>query len=220
MTKEKINKISSIGYTGDLSDFKPGQPNSKEGIIVRDALFIAPSRTYGESLMEPIIREIFGYIKPESGDSDAENPLNKKKSEIKSARVTTKRPNKKKMNFKSLFESISWESNQDVFSRIGKFNDRLERDYDANIQNIKRDHFDELIYILLYSEGIQIFRIKKEEINKENIRNWSDKHGRYDELGKSGQFNVKKNNILEHEEKYFEIFISYDSLAKISKEIK
>lgn len=187
---------------------------TEDGIMIREGLFLAPSRAYGETYIEPIIRKIFNLSKPESGAFDGVDISDQTTYEIKAARVVT--PVEK---MKSFFNDITKHAgnNTTLLSRAVDFNNRLELQYDANIQNIKRDHFDILIYCLLFKEGIEIFKIPKNEIAI--IQNWSGKHGRYDIVGKSGQFNIKKNNIINHEGKYFNRFITFDEVASIVRNI-
>lgn len=198
----------------DIKNDIPLEPTTQEGIIIRKGLFLAASRTFGEGLMEPLVRNMFGYIKSDSDDCDAICPKTNERGEIKFARAMTGKPNEKK---KSLFEKIETQAYSDPLTRLVKFDDRLVIDYIANIQNVKRDHFNFLLYGILFCEGISFFRIKRENIYK--ISNWSDKHGRYDEEGKSGQFPIYKKNILLHEKEYFIQFKNYDELARLTKEI-
>ena len=205
-----------VGYTGDVSKFTPKKLTSPDAIKLRNGLFVAASRTYGERYIEPIIRSIYGYSKPESSDFDALDKTTDEKFEIKSARVLKT----KTKVAKNLFDKIISEVDEDPLRRIVSFSDRKNEKYDANIQNVKRDHFDSLIYILLYDEGIEVFKVKKGLINKDNIKNWSDKHGRYDELGKSGQFNINSGIIEYHEKNHFDRFISYEDIIRIAKGIE
>ena len=91
--------------------------------------------------------------------------------------------------------------------------------YLANIQNVKRDHFDYLIYVLLFEDCVKIFSAKKEEINTQNFSSWSDKHGRYDALGKSGQFGISKSNIQWHLDNHLKDTASYDEMKNIYSEL-
>jgi hypothetical protein len=115
---------------------------------------------------------------------------------------------------------ISDSAESEQLARLIKFADRKKAKYGANIQNVKRDHFDGLICVLLFDEGIEIFKMNKNFIKKENISAWSDKHGRYDELGKSGQFNIKHDNIDSHERDSFFGFFTYEQLVPLYREIK
>jgi len=96
------------------------------------------------------------------------------------------------------------------------FDDCNETEYYANMQNVKRDHFDELYYVMLFEDCLKIFLSKKEDIS--SIPNWSDKHGRYDEHGKSGQFAIKKTNISWHIENNLKTTLTWDEVYNIAKE--
>ena len=156
----------------------------------RDGLFLAPSRTYGETYMEPIIRKICTLFETATSENDAKND-NGEAEEIKCGKVLWKKP-----KGKSLVERIILESENSVLSRLILFSDCFTSNYYANIQNVKRDHFSILKYVLLFEDCIKIFEVRKEDISK--IPNWCPKHGRYDVVGKSGQFGITKNNIKKH----------------------
>ena len=65
---------------------------------------------------------------------------------------------------------------------------------------------------------MKVFQIKADEIS--SIPRWSDKHGRYDALGKSGQFMVDKSSIEWHLENQLKDTFTYaqvtDTYQKIS----
>jgi hypothetical protein len=85
----------------------------------------------------------------------------------------------------------------------------------ANIQNVKRDHFDTLIYVLLFADCIKVFSAETAEIKSGIMPGWSDKHGRYDAVGKSGQFMIKKGTIGYHLDNRLLETISYEEAAEI-----
>lgn len=177
----------------------------------RNGMFLAPSRTYGETYMEPIIRKICGLSKSSSSENDALNN-NNEGVEVKCSKVLSVKPKSK-----SLLERIISESENDSLKRMVSFADSLNLKYDANIQNVKRDHFSELIYVLLFKDCIKIFKSNRDDIS--SIPNWSDKHGRYDAPGKSGQFNIKKNNIQWHLENNLINTLTWEDVYKVAKEI-
>ena len=177
----------------------------------RNGMFLAPSRTYGENFMEPIIRKIRGLFKSDTDENDALN-YNGEPEEIKCSKVLLTKP---KTN--SLVERIILESENNVLSRVIPFSDCYNSKYDANIQNVKRDHFSILKYVLLFEDCIKIFESDKEDISK--IPNWSDKHGRYDAFGKSGQFAIKKNNIKWHLENNLVDTLTWDEVYEVTKNI-
>lgn len=226
--------------TGFVLAEKPEPPLSEqllpwadktEAMKIRDAIFLAPNRTYGESYMEPVLRKILNLEKGKGGDHDAMDPLTNERYEIKCSKVLLAKPKKPKGKKKkkgaakeeekksSLFDTIVDQAHADPLARIISFEDRKSAEYDANIQNVKRDHFDQLVYVLLYAEKIQIFKMPKHEVNKEFIGAWSEKHGRADAPGKNGQFNIRHGSIEEHEKKYFHKSFTWEELVPLYKEI-
>ena len=183
----------------------------KETENFRNGMFLAPSRTYGETYMEPIIRNICKLSESATSENDAEN-LNGESEEIKCSKVLRTKP-----KGKSLVERIILESENNVLSRLIPFDDCYTSKYDANIQNVKRDHFSILKYVMLFADCIKIFETRKEDVSK--IPNWSDKHGRYDAEGKSGQFAIKKSNIKWHIENNLVTTLTWEEVYQVAKDI-
>ena len=78
----------------------------------RDGMFLAPSRTYGETYMEPIIRKFKGLSESSTGENDAEND-NGEAEEIKCSKVLL---TKTKTN--SLVERIILESENLEYNKV------------------------------------------------------------------------------------------------------
>lgn len=180
----------------------------------RDSMFLASSRTMGEIYMEPIIRKFRRLHPTPTDENDAVND-DGKFSEIKCARVLLKKQKKKEI---SLAEEVVSVSENNVLTRLIPFADCYTAKYDANMQNIKRDHFQYLIYVMLFKDCLKIFERDRNDISK--ITNWSGKHGRFDEYGKSGQFNVTKNKIKEHLENSLVDTLTWDEAYEIAKSIR
>ena len=177
----------------------------------RDGMFLAPSRTYGETYMEPIIRKFKGLFESSSKLNDAIN-ANGDAEEIKCGKVLWIKP-----KGKSLVERIILESENDVLSRIIPFSDCYTSDYYANMQNVKRVHFSILKYVLLFEDCIKIFESNKEDVSK--IPNWSGSHGSAEEPGKNGQFAITKNNIKWHLENNLVDTLTWKQVYEITKDI-
>jgi hypothetical protein len=162
---------------------------------VRNGIFLAASRTSGEQYIEPFIRKIYGYGEAPDDSHDA---IDKKgrRYEIKACKVLRETKNSK--SSKKILDRIIYENNNIETNRFIEFSECLTSNYLANIQNVKRDHFDYLIYVLLFSDSVKVFQLKKEDIYTKKLPSWSDKHGRYDQLGKSGQFPITKSTIKWH----------------------
>ena len=166
----------------------------ERGELVRDGLFSAASRTYAEQYIEPLIRQKFNLLEPSGDDYDADDREGHR-YEIKA--------------------SIIYEVEDSPLHRYFDSSERFNEDYDANIQNVKRDHFDTLIYVLLFKDCLRIFFANVSTIASGLLPNWSDKHGRYDEEGKSGQFPISKSNIEWHESQNLEYVMTYEVAAQI-----
>jgi len=179
----------------------------------RNGIFVASSRTYGEKIIEPIIRKILGLHESNTDENDAVND-NGEFLELKASKVLKATLKKKNL---SLVERVLLENDNDELSRLIKFDDCLESKYLSNIQNVKRDHFSELIYVLLFEDCIKIFKSNRKSIS--TIPNWCDKHGRYDAEGKSGQFGITKNNIQWHLDRNLTHTLTWNEVYEISKDI-
>ena len=201
--KKKINAVS------DLSGLKLSME-------VRNGLFLASSRTYAEQYIEPLIREKFGLSEPLTDDYDALG-LGGEKYEIKSSKVLKVSENTKAS--KRLLSRILYENSNISLNRLVKFSEAESASYLANIQNVKRDHFSKLIYVLLFEDCIKIFVIESTDIKKGTVPSWSDKHGRYDALGKSGQFPITKSTIKTHLDKYLVETMSYQEATSIFEKL-
>lgn len=181
-------------------------------IKVRDGLFMASSRTYAEQYVEPLVREKYDLLLPKGDDHDALG-RDGVKYEIKASKVLHPTGNGK--SAKTLIDRVLFESDHNITKRLVAFGEHKTADYLANIQNVKRDHFQILIYVLLFEDCIKVFSANSIDISKGSLPSWSDKHGRYDALGKSGQFPVTKATIAWHLKKNLFDTIKYSEAAKI-----
>jgi hypothetical protein len=87
------------------------------------------------------------------------------------------------------------------------------------VQNVKRDHFDTLIYVLLFADCVKIFFADRDMIASGIFKGWSDKHGRYDAPGKSGQFGITKANIAWHLERHLRDTVTYEEVTETFKKL-
>lgn len=183
---------------------------------VRDGLFLAPSRTYGEQYLEPFVRAKYGLLEPETGDHDALDAEGNR-YEIKACKVLRATINGR--GSKSLLDRILYENGNLETNRLIPFAESKTAEYLANVQNVKRDHFDNLIYILLFEDCAKVFFAKTESIAKGTFASWSDKHGRYDELGKSGQFGITRSTIQFHLENHLQDTVTYEKMTEIFQKL-
>jgi hypothetical protein len=176
---------------------------------VRDGLFLASSRSYAEQYIEPFIREKYGLSEPITNDYDGSDKEGKK-YEIKASKVLRATGNTKKL--KTILDRILFETENIETNRLIPFSECKTAQYLANIQNVKRDHFDYLLYVLLFEDCIKIFSAKKEEIGTDILPSWSDKHGRYDTHGKSSQFPITRSTIQWHLDHHLKDTVSYEEM--------
>ncbi len=167
--------------------------------------------------MEPLIRALYGLSESSSDDHDAVDPITVQKYEIKCSKVLTSYAAAAKANL-NLFDRICAEG-PTMPLRAVAYKERYEASYGSNIQNVKREHFDFLIYVLLFSDCVCVFKVQKDKIKQPEIPNWSDKHGRYDQLGMSGQFNIDKSSIARHEKSYRLDTFTYTDLVPVCKSL-
>ena len=179
----------------------------------RNGIFTASSRTYGEIIMEPIVRKVLGLSKSSTSENDAEN-VDGEFVEIKCSKVLL--TPKKEKNI-TIVERVLLDIENNELNRLVKFDDCYDSKYLSNMQNIKRHKFSKLRYVMLFEDCLKIFESDTEDIS--NIPNWSGKHGRYDKLGKSGQFGITKNNIEWHLKNNLVATLTWDEVYEISKGI-
>jgi len=177
---------------------------------IRDGLFLAASRTYGEQYVEPFLREVYGLTESASGDHDAISK-DGTRFEIKAAKALRAR----QPAGDSIVERIIAEKLNTQTHRMVPYSLRYAENYNANIQNVKRNHFEFLLYAVLFSDRVVVFQAPVARVKQPDIPMWSDKHGRYDALGMSGQFNINKNTISTHEREFQIDLFTYDDLASI-----
>ena len=194
----------------------PQQSESPIENLIRDGLILAASRTYAEQYIEPFIRHFYDLEEPHGDDHDAVGS-DLTKYEIKACKVLRASDNRR--GTKSLLDRILFEHTNLPTNRLVSFADATKERYDANVQNVKRDHFDVLIYSLLFADCVKIFWVNAADISTGALPGWSDKHGRYDALGKSGQFNVTKSTIDWHVRRTLMDTVSYAEMARIYQEI-
>ncbi|HBE90753.1 MAG TPA: hypothetical protein DDW41_06115 [Candidatus Andersenbacteria bacterium] len=179
---------------------------------VRDGLFLASSRSYGEQYVEPFIREKYELSEPKTNDNDGTDK-DGKRYEIKSCKVLRATSNGKKL--KTILDRILFETENVETGRLIPFSECETAKYLANVQNVKRDYFDYLLYVLLFEDCVKVFSAKREEIGTGIFPSWSDKHGRYDAHGKSGQFPVTKSTIRWHLDNHLKDTVSYEEMKDV-----
>lgn len=179
--------------------------------VVRNGLFLAASRTYGEQYIEPFVRAWYGFAPGRGGAVDAVD-RHGRLYEVKACKVLHASVNRR--GTRTLLERVMYEIDNVTTNRMVPFAEAKTASYDANVQNVKRDHFDVLIYVLLFEDCVKIFWADRDEIRTGDFLGWSDKHGRYDAHGKSGQFAVNRNTIQWHLDNHLKETVTYEEVAE------
>ena len=104
---------------------------------IRNGLFLASRRSYGEQYIEPFVGKKYGLNDPTSNDNDGTDQ-NGKRYEIKACKVLKVTGNSKKL--KTIIERILFENNNIETKRLVLFSESKTAEYLANVQNVKRDH--------------------------------------------------------------------------------
>lgn len=178
----------------------------------KQKFFDLPSRVFGETYVEPILRKVLNHSSHEGSEYDAVQ--DGKRIEYKAVRVVF---TAKKLKKSLMYDRVL--SNSHMSERIGTLRDIADGKIVANCQNIKLDEFDVLVYVLVDNDGFHIFRAKTEMFIDGVFPNWCPNHGSK-EKGKNGQFPIKGDNIDWHIKNCYPQTLCWDDVLKLSKEIK
>ena len=106
----------------------------------------------------------------------------------------------------------------DPSNRPVSYDERLDRKWDCNIQQIKRTEFEKLFYVLFFKDRVCIFCIGPDEIAEDKkIGYCPTQHGGGEKEIEEGQFHVKNININHHIENYLHKEFSYEEFMQIFK---
>lgn len=144
-----------------------------------------------------------------SDDLSYDKKLGNKKYEVKNSRAFTKA---KPITEENICEVLM----QDNSVRLIEDKNKFQEKWDCNIQQIKPNCFDILLYGIFLKDAIYIFEIPSESITKDFNIQYSDKQHRGN-TGE-GQFHLKNSNIQYHINKYLYTKIDYNKLWKLLNE--
>jgi len=144
-----------------------------------------------------------------SDDLSYDKKLGSKKIEVKNSRAFTKA---KPITEENICEVLM----QDNSVRLIEDKNKFQEKWDCNIQQIKPNCFDILLYGIFLKDAIYIFEIPSESITKDFNIQYSDKQHRGN-TGE-GQFHLKNSNIQYHINKYLYTKIDYNKLWKLLNE--
>lgn len=173
---------------------------TNEFILKENLKQMAP-RPFGEKFGEWLISKIEKNILPRI-DSSHDAILFKDRCEIKISRAISKSSNNLSFNEKLLSENLS------------KFvNSKSDEKFDCNIQQVKPNCFDVIIYGVFFNDIIYIFKTTSEIIKTDKNIGYVDKQHRGN-VGE-GQFHIKRTNLQYHIDNFLYKTLSWDDLINI-----
>lgn len=166
----------------------------------KNSLINLNTRKFGTAI-EMIIANLYKFDISSDLKYDLSNEK-KKKIEIKSSRVYKKNElifNKK--NKSGVYKLIMNHDNRNLLIKQTDINNNNYK-FDCNIQQIKTKLFEEMYYILLFYDVIEIFKITPIQIkNNKNDLNYSNSQHRGN-TGE-GQFHINNKTYSYHKDNYF-----------------
>lgn len=104
----------------------------------------------------------------------------------------------------------------DPSNRPVSYDERLDRKWGCNIQQIKRTEFEKLYYVLFFKDRVCVFCIGPDEIAEDLKVNYCPtQHGGGEKEKEEGQFHVTNNNIKHHIETYLDKEYTYEEFIKL-----
>jgi len=105
---------------------------------------------------------------------------------------------------------------QDPTNRPVSYDERLDRKWVCNIQQIKRTEFEKLFYVLFFKDRVCVFCIGPDKIvEDEKVGYCPTQHGGGEKEIEEGQFMVKTNNIQHHIETYLHKEYTYEEFMQL-----
>lgn len=173
--------------------------------IFRDGVFSLHTRRFG-TVAELIMLEKYSLSGNTKNQHHDATDKDGKRIEIKFSRVLKENPftiNKHNL-LKQTVESSTG-------SRAVKSKDMYDTKFDCNIQQIKREEFDRLLYGLFFADKIAIFELSNKEVMK--VQGYSD----FQHKGNKGegQFHVNNDSIDYHMKTHFKEWITYEDVINM-----
>tara|TARA_B110000858_G_C17583628_1_gene372360 strand:+ start:66 stop:614 length:549 start_codon:yes stop_codon:yes gene_type:complete len=176
---------------------------SEEKKLLKENLKVMAPRPFGEKFGEWLVSKIEKNLKPRI-DPSHDAMLNSETCEIKISRALEKVSNKLTFNQKLLSENLS------------KFvNSTSDYKFDCNIQQVKPNYFDVIIYGTFFNDVIYLFKTDSTTIQTDKNIGYNDKQHRGN-VGE-GQFHIKRNNLQYHIDNFLYKKLTWDELLQIIK---
>ncbi len=158
-------------------------------------------RPFGEKFGEWLITQLEVDLQPRENSSH-DGMLNQQRCEIKISRAITKPSNKLSFTQKLLSNNFS------------SFVDSTSNNkFDCNIQQVKPNYFDVIIYGVFFDDMIYIFKTDSNTIKTDKNIGYIDKQHRGN-VGE-GQFHIKRNNFKYHIDNFLYKKLNWTELVNL-----
>lgn len=173
----------------------------------KNGIFSLRTRRLG-TVAEIMIKKMFGFSDPTNKYHDMTDPVTKERIEVKFSTATKK--NAIAIREDNVVRQCI-EANELSNRVISSLEVEIEK-FDCNIQQVKPAEFDILYYGLFFSDCVQIYKAKSNEVLA--IQGWSGKQ-HAGNIGE-GQFHIKNDTYFSHQI-HFVKQISYKELYELLK---
>lgn len=174
----------------------------------REGIIDLNTRQFGTA-SEIIIEILKDYIGSGKLEFDLID-IDENKIEVKASKVYKKQ--RLALDITTFYDLILNNSNRD---RLLLQKETSSQDFDCNIQQIKVNLFDKLIYLLFFRDVIEIFEIDSFRVKKDTAIAYSDNQHRGN-VGE-GQFHINNRTYGHHKKNYFIQSITYQALMLEAK---
>lgn len=173
----------------------------------RNGIFSLRTRRLG-TVAEIMIKKMFGFSSPTNKYHDMTNTATNERIEVKFSTATKKNTTTiREDNVVSQCIAANELSNRVISS-----NEVENQEFDCNIQQVKPAQFDILYYGLFFSDCVQIYKIKSNDVT--SIQGWSKKQ-HAGNIGE-GQFHITNDTYSSHKVRLVKQ-LSYKELYKLLK---
>ncbi len=171
----------------------------------RDGIFALRTRRFG-TVAELMIKFLYNFCDSSSLAYDKRDTDTDERIEVKFS--TVMKENDDKIRDDNAIEQCI---KANLANRAMASYETDKYNFDCNIQQIKCLEFDVLYYGLFFSDKIEIFKMKNDEVL--SCQGYSNKQHRGNEG--EGQFHLNQDNIESHRKNFLQQVITYEELYNL-----
>lgn len=165
------------------------------------------TRRFG-AVAELLVQKLVKHNTPTNLHHDLAGLHSDLRIEVKFSRA--ERKHKEPINEHNVISAIE---NDGLDVRLFASNDYLKNDWDCNIQQVKPDEFDILIYGICFADTVHLFLITPYDLLTDSRLGYCDKQHKGN-VGE-GQFHLNKRNFTTHLANYHFRSIGYSSMKML-----